>query len=261
LNIVVCVKQVPDTTAERRLTAEFRLDRAHVENVLNPFDEYAIEAALRIKEAQGGTPIITILCVGPETATEAIRKALAMGADAGILITDPAIAGSDSLGTAHLLAQAIKKLPYDLVMTGMQSTDARTGQVPAAVADFLDLPMLTLAAKIEVSEGAVRIHRQHEAGVLVLEAAMPCLVSVTKAIGEPRYPSLKGIMQAKKKEIVRWTLTDIGVDASLVGTNNAHTRVIGTSKPRARGQAIIIKDSPEVAAHRLADYLSDIKAF
>jgi electron transfer flavoprotein beta subunit len=95
----------------------------------------------------------------------------------------------------------------------------------------------------------------------VLEAAMPCLISVTKAIGEPRYPSLKGIMQAKKKEIVRWTLTDIGVDASLVGTNNAHTRVIGTSKPRARGQAIIIKDSPEVAAHRLADYLSDIKAF
>ncbi len=260
MNIIVCVKQVPDTTAEKKLGADNRLDRASVESILIPFDEYAVEEALRIKEAQGAD--VTLVCLGPASADAALRKALAMGADNAVLVSDPSLAGSDSLGTAYALSAAIKKLPFDLILTGMQSTDARTGQVPAAVAAFLDVPMLTLASKLELDsgKGTARIQRQTDSGTLVLEGKLPALVSVTKAINEPRYPALRGIMQAKKKEIKVMSAADLALDAALVGAAGAHTRVLSSSKPAPRAKGVTIKDDPDTSARKITDYLLEIKA-
>lgn len=262
MNIIVCVKQTPDTTAEKRLGADNRLDRVSVENILNPFDEYAVEEALRIKEKSGAT--VTVLCMGPSTADSAVRKALAMGADSAVLVTDPALAGSDSLGTAYVLAAAIKKLPFDLILTGMQSTDARTAQVPAAIAEFLDIPALTLASKLDVdldsAGGVARIQRQADGGFVTLEGTLPALVSVSKGINEPRYPGVKGIMQARKKEIKALSAADLQLDRSLVGAAGAHTRILSSSTPPPRAKGIIIKDDPATAAHKIADYLEQIKA-
>ena len=257
MNIIVCVKQVPDTTAEKRIGADQRLDRASVENILNPFDEYALEEAVQIKERQGAD--VTVLCMGPRAAESALRKALSMGADNAVLVTDPALAGSDSLGTAYVLAMAIKQMPFDLVLTGMQSTDARTGHVPAAIAAFLDIPALTLAGKLELTAVAARIERQADGGVIVLEGALPALVSVIKGINEPRYPGVKGIMMAKRKEIKTLSAAALGLDMALTGAGGAHTKVLAASKPAPRTKGIIIKDDPDTAAHKLADYLADIK--
>jgi electron transfer flavoprotein beta subunit len=259
LNIIVCVKQVPDTTAEKRLGDNKRLDRAAVESILNPFDEYAVEEAIRIKEAQGAT--VTVLCMGPQGADSALRKALAMGCDNGVLVSAPALAGTDTLGTARVLAAAIKKLPYDLVLTGMQSTDARTGQVPAAVAELLGLPMLTQATRLEVEPGAgkARIRRPVKGGHLVLETDLPALVSVSKAINEPRYPALRGIMLAKKKDIITWSAADLALDPTIIAGDRAHTRVISTSLPPARAKGTILRDDAPTAARKVADYLERIK--
>ena len=236
MNIIVCVKQTPDTTAEKRLGADSRLDRASVENILNPFDEYAVEEALHIKEKCGGA--VTVLCMGPATADSALRKALAMGADSAVLVSDPALAGSDSLGTASVLAAAIKTLPFDVILTGMQSTDARTAQVPAAIAEFLDIPALTLATKLDVDSaaGVARIQRQADGGYVTLEAALPALVSVIKGINEPRYPGVKGIMMARKKEIKVVSAADLQLDPALIGATGAHTRVLSSSTPASPRQ-------------------------
>lgn len=257
MNIIVCVKQTPDTTAEKRLGADNRLDRAGVENILNPFDEYAIEEAIQIKEKQGGE--VTLLCLGPQSAEQALRKGLAMGADNAVLVSDPALSGSDTLGTAYALAQALRKLPFDLILTGMQSTDARTGQVPAAIGEFLELPVLSLASKLEIGEGAARIQRQVEGGYVVLEGKLPALVSVVKGINEPRYPGVKGIMMAKRKEIKVFSAADLALDPTLIGAGGAHTKVLAASKPAPRAKGVVIKDDPDTAARKLADYLAEIK--
>jgi electron transfer flavoprotein beta subunit len=258
LNIIVCVKQVPDTTAEKKLGPDSRLDRSSVESILNPFDEYAVEEALRIKEKQGAE--VTVISLGPQSAEQALRKALSMGADNAVLVSDPLLAGSDSLGTAYALAMAIKKLPCDLILTGMQSTDARTGQVPAALGEFLGLPVLTLASKLELSGDTARIQRQAEGGYVVLEGHLPAVVSVTKGINEPRYPGVKGIMMAKRKEIKTWSATDLGLDTAMIGSGGAHTKVLAASKPAPRAKGILIKDDADTAARKLADYLAEIKA-
>jgi electron transfer flavoprotein beta subunit len=254
LNIVVCIKQVPDTTAEKRLDRNLRLDRATADNILNPFDEYAVEEALRIKEAQGADVIV--LSMGPETALDAIRKALAMGADRGALVTDPALVGSDSLATAAVLAAAATKLGADLVICGMEATDSRAGQVPSALAEILGWPQLTWANKLDVAAGRAIIHRQSDAGYDVVESALPAVVSVTKAINEPRYPSLKGIMMSKKKPVDTFGLADLGLSASDVGQPAARTKVTSyiTPPPRGKGQLIAPKTASDAAA-AIADYL------
>ncbi len=258
MNIVVCIKQVPDTTAEKKLDKDLRLDRTSVENIINPFDEYAVEEALRLKEAQGGE--VTVLSMGPESALDAIRKALAMGADKGAQVTDPALAGSDALATAYVLAQAIKKLSPDLVLCGMEATDSRTGQVPSALAEFLSWPQLTWANKLEVAGGKASIQRASDAGYDVVEATLPAVVSVTKAINEPRYPSLKGIMMARKKPVDTFSLADIGVEAGKVGQKAAKTSVLSfvVPPPRGKGQVIAPKTAAE-AAVAIADYLQQEK--
>jgi electron transfer flavoprotein beta subunit len=254
LNIVVCIKQVPDTTAEKKLDKEFRLDRTSVDNIINPFDEYAVEEALRLKEAQGGE--VTVLCMGPESALDAIRKALAMGADKGVQVTDPALAGSDALATAYVLAQAVKKLSPELVLCGMEATDSRTAQVPSALAEYLGWPQLTWANKLEVAGGKASIQRTSDAGYDVVEAPLPAVASVTKAINEPRYPSLKGIMMAKKKEVLTFALSDVGVEAGSVGQKAAKTTVLSfvIPPPRGKGQVLAPKTAAE-AAVAIADYL------
>jgi electron transfer flavoprotein beta subunit len=238
LNIVVCVKQVPDTTAEKRLTGEMYLDRSAAEPVLNPFDEYAVEEALQIRDRVGGE--VTALCMGPASAKETVRKAVAMGANRAVLLSDPALAGSDTWGTAYALAMALRKLGFDLALFGMQSTDAGTGQVPGAVAEFLGLPQLTLASKLDVDGDRVIARRETETGYQRLAAKLPAVVSVVKGINEPRYPALKGIMTAKRADIPVWSCGDVDIDASKVGRAGAMTRVLSATpaKPKTAGPVI-----------------------
>ena len=252
MNIVVCVKQVLDTTAEKRLTPEFCLDRSSAEAILNPFDEYAVEEALRLREKFGGQ--VTAVCMGPSSAKETVRKAVAMGADKAILVSDPALARSDTLSTAYVLSLALKKLEFDLVIFGMQSTDAGTGQVPAAVAEFLGLPQLTYASHLEVEGGKATIRRVTDAGYQLLSAKLPALVSVVKGINEPRYPALRGIMQAKRAEIPVWSCADIGADPARVGSAGASTRVLSALPATPRTPGPVIKDEG-TAAERIVEFL------
>jgi len=258
VNIVVCVKQVPDTTAKKELTSDFLLNRADLESVVNPFDEYALEEALRLKEAQGGE--VTVLTMGPPSAEETMRKALAMGADRGVLVTDPALAGTDWLGTCRILAAALGRLEYDLVLTGMESTDARSGLVPGGLAELLDVPLLTYAAKLSVSDGKATISRQITGGFQEVVAPLPAVVSIVKGANEPRYPSLKGIMASKRKEIMKLGLAELAVDADAVGMRGSKTPVVAASpRPEKQAGEVIKPETPEEAAVRIADFLQAAK--
>jgi len=239
LNIVVCVKQVPDTAVERTLKeGEGTLDRAAVDGLINELDEYAIEEGLKIAEAQGGE--VTILSVGPEKATESVRKALSMGADKAVHVSDEGIAGSDALGTSLVLAEALKKAEFDLVILGSESTDARTGVMPAMLAERLGVPQLTLASSVEISGTDVTVRRVTDDGVDTVTGALPAVVSVVEKINEPRYPSFKGIMAAKKKPVQTLSLSDLGVDAGSVGLAGAATAVadFASRPPRQAGEKV-----------------------
>ncbi len=254
MNVVVCVKQVPDTTARKEFLPDNRINRAAVENVINPFDEYAIEEALRLKESQGGS--VTILTMGPPSAEDSIRKALAMGADSGVLVTDPALEGSDAWSTALVLSRALARLDYDLVMTGMESTDARTGLVPAALAEQLKLASLTYASRVEIADGKVRVNRQIPGGYQEVEAVYPAVVSVVKGVNEPRYPSLKGIMAAKRKEIQKLGFSDLDLPADSAGKTGEKAKAVEvTPRPEKPAGEVIRPDSPEAAAGAIADFL------
>lgn len=256
MNIVVCIKQVPDTAAERKLNAELRLDRANVENIINPFDEYAIEEALKTKEQKGGT--VTVLCVGPESAKEQVRKAVAMGVEKAVLVSDPALAGSDSLGTAYAISQALKKIPHDVVFFGMASTDAATAQVPAKVAALLNAPLHSYCNKVEIGDGSVRSQRATDKGYDVVTSGTPAVISVLKGINEPRYPSLKGIMLAKRTEIAVWSLGDIEADASRVGKEGAREKVLGFTPTKGRQKGQVVQDDG-TAATLIANFLVSSK--
>src|SRR5579875_1422159 len=224
VNIVVCVKQVPETSAKKTIGPDFRLNRSELEAVINPFDEYAIEEALRLKEQHGGE--VTILSMAPESAEDSIRKALAMGADRGVLVTDPALAGTDAWGTAYVLGRALHQIPYDIVLTGMESTEARTGLVPGGLAQQLALPALTYVQQVSVQGRTVCIRRQIPGGYQEIEAELPVLISVVKGVNEPRYPSLKGIMAARRKEIQRLTLQDLQIEPGNVGSSGAREQIL-----------------------------------
>jgi electron transfer flavoprotein beta subunit len=255
MNIVVLVKQVPDTYSERKLTdADHTLDRGAADAVLDEINERAVEEALLIKEAQGGE--VTVVSVGPERATEAIRKALSMGADKAIHVTDEALHGADVLQTATVLAKAIGTVEsVDLVIAGNESTDGVAGAVPSIVAELLGLPQLTHARKVELDGTTVKVERETaDEGLTRLEAALPALVSVTEKINEPRYPSFKGIMAAKKKPVTTVTVADLGVDAGDVGLANAWSSVLeATPKPpRSGGQKV---DDEGDGGAKIAEYL------
>src|SRR5580698_7234311 len=223
VNIVVCVKQVPDTAVERTLTPEGTLDRASLDGLINELDEYAIEEGLKIAEAQGGE--VTILSMGPGKAAESIRKALSMGADKAAHVTDDGLAGSDALATSAALAAALQQVGFDLVIFGSESTDARTGVVPAMVAERLGVPQLTLASKVDISGSDVTIRRVADDGYEVVTGSLPAVVSVVEKINEPRYPTFKGIIAAKEKPVQTLSLADIPDAAAAAGLANAATWV------------------------------------
>jgi electron transfer flavoprotein beta subunit len=239
LNIVVCVKQVPDTAVERTLKAgEGTLEREKLDGLINELDEYAIEEGLKIAEAHGGE--VTILSVGPGKAAESIRKALSMGADKAVHVLDDAIAGSDALATSLVLSEALKATGFDLVILGSESTDARTGVVPAMLAERLGVPQLTLASKVDVDGTGVTVRRVSDDGYDTVTASLPAVVSVVEKINEPRYPSFKGIMAAKKKPVQTLSLGDLSVDAGSVGLADAATAVadFAARPPRTAGEIV-----------------------
>jgi electron transfer flavoprotein beta subunit len=241
MNIVVCVKQVPDTAADRKLRpGDGTLDRGAVDGLINELDEYAIEEGLQIAGAHGGE--VTVLSMGPERAAESIRKALSMGADKAVHLVDDALAGSDALGTSYALAQVLGLIGFDLVVVGAESTDARMGAMPAMLAERLGVPQLSLASKVEIDGTAVTIHRQSEDGYQVVEGSLPAVIGVVEKINEPRYPSFKGIMAAKKKPVTMMSLADAGIDAAHVGLANAATEVVDFAERPPRQAGTIVKD-------------------
>lgn len=256
MNIVVCIKETPSTTAEKRFGPDMRLERRKEDALLNPFDEYAVEEALRQQEKHGGT--VTILCMGPATATETLRKTLAMGGDRAVLVTDPALAGSDAIGTARVLAAALTKVGFDLAIFGSAAADAYGGVVPSAVAEFLGQPLLSYANKLDVEGSAVTIQRQAEVGYNVVSSDLPALVSVVKVINEPRYPSMKGIMASKKKPLDTLALADLGLDPTTVGDAAAREQVLGAEKvsTQRKGEQYI---GTEGAAERVLAFLVEQK--
>lgn len=258
LRIVVCVKQVPDTWSEKRLDpTDQTLDRAAADGVIDELDTYAVEEALRVKEANEGSTVV-VLTMGPAGAADTVRKALSMGADEAVHVVDDALHGSDALATSLVLAKAIERTGFDLVVLGSESTDARMGVVPAMLAERLGVPQATLASKVEIDASSdpatVRVDRQTDAGQAVVSAQLPAVISVLEKINEPRYPSFKGIMAAKTKPTATWSLADLGIDASSVGLAAAATAVLDATQRPPRGEHTIIKDDGD-AGSRIADFL------
>jgi electron transfer flavoprotein beta subunit len=257
VNIVVTVKQVPDTWAEKKLDpSDMTTDRKSVDNVMNEMDEYGVEEALRIKEAHGGE--VTILTMGPEKAVEAIRKALSMGADKAVHLTDESLHGSDALQTSAALAAVIRTLEADIVITSAEASDARGGVMGALLSEQLGLPQLTLARKVTVDPEAkkVTIERQTDNGYATVEASTPVVVGVVEKINEPRYPSFKGIMAAKKKPLTTLSVADIGSPS--VGLDSA-TSAVDAAEPRPpKSAGQIVKDEGD-GGTKVADFLASQK--
>jgi electron transfer flavoprotein beta subunit len=255
VKIVVCIKQVPATTADKRYTNDLRLDRASAEAIINPLDEYAIEQALRLADA-GAVESVGYLSMGPEQAGEALRRALAMGGDEATLVTDPALAGADEWATARVLAAALDKLAPDVALMGMASDDARGSLVPGAVAARRNLPLLSYGAELAIADGKARIRRLSAIGFDWIEAPLPVVASVTDQVGEPRYASLKGIMAAKRKPLETWSLADLGLSADeLHGA--ALTKVTEAKPPEAKPPTERIENvSADEAAAKIADWLA-----
>jgi electron transfer flavoprotein beta subunit len=263
MNIVVCVKYVPDATGDRRFEADNTVDRVGVDGLLSELDEYAVEQALQVKEklasAGDGDTEVTVLTIGPEKAADAIRKALQMGADKGVHVQDDAIAGSDALATSLVLAAAVKKVPHDLVVCGMASTDGGMGVVPAMLSERLGVPGTTMASAIEVEGGKVKIRRDGDTATVAVEGKLPLVLSVTDQTGEARYPSFKGIMAAKKKPVETWSLADLGIDAGQVGLDASYTTVISADARPPRTAGEIVKDEDGSGAKALVDFLASKK--
>ncbi|GAA3678681.1 electron transfer flavoprotein subunit beta/FixA family protein [Nonomuraea antimicrobica] len=257
MNIVVCVKQVPDTATERKLRSDDNtLDRDAADGVVNELDEYAVEEALKLKEAHGGE--VTVLTMGPAKAGETIRKALAMGADKAVHLSDDALHGSDALSTSYAMAQVLKKIGFDLVILGSESTDARTGMLAAMLAERLGTPQLTLANKVEVDGASIRIQRLADYGYDRVEATLPAVVSVVEKINEPRYPSFKGIMAAKKKPVETLAIGDASIDAAQVGLAAAWSEVVDFAPAPPREAGTIVKDEGDGGA-KAAEFLASKK--
>ena len=257
MNIVVLVKQVPDSGSERKMDpADNTVARAAADNVVNEIDEYAIEEALVVKEATGGE--VTVLTVGPDSATDAIRKALSMGADKAVHVSDEAIKGSDAVQISAVLAAALGQLEYDIVICGAEATDSQMSVMPALLAERLGLPQLSGARKLTVDGGVAKIERQTDGGYWAVEAPLPAIVSTWDTINEPRYPSFKGIMAAKKKPVETKTLADLGVDASTVGLANATTQVVDFAGRPPKGEGVKVTDEGD-GAQKFVDFLAGQK--
>ncbi|WP_343072978.1 electron transfer flavoprotein subunit beta/FixA family protein [Sphaerisporangium rubeum] len=256
LKVVVLVKYTPDLTGTVRFADDGTVDRDAVEGQLSELDEYAAEQALRISE-NGGAEVVYVT-MGPAAAAGALRKALSMGGDRAVHVLDDALHGSDAIATSAVLAEAVRKVGHDLVVCGMASTDAGMGVVPSMVAERLGVPQLTYARELTLAGDEVRIERETDAAVETVVAPLPALVSVTDRSGDPRYPSFKGIMAAKKKPVETWTLADLGPDTGGTGLSAARsaTRSITARPPRQAGPRVTDEGEGQVA---LADFLASRK--
>jgi electron transfer flavoprotein beta subunit len=257
MNIVVCVKYVPDATGDRTFDpSDNTVDRVGVDGLLSELDEYAVEEALKITEASDGE--VTVLTVGPEQASDAVRKALQMGAHKGVHVCDDAIAGSDSVATSLVLAKAIEKLEYDMVLCGLASTDGSMSVVPAMLAERLGVPQVTLVSEVTVDGSTVTGRRDGDTATEMISASLPLVVSVTDQTNEPRYPSFKGIMAAKKKPVESWGLADLGIEPSQVGLDAAWSKVTSfeARPPRTAGTIVTDEGDGGVA---LATFLASQK--
>lgn len=250
MRIIVCIKQVPDTAQMRFDKETYSLIREGVPSIINPFDENALESALQLKEQHGGEVIA--LSMGAPQFFESLRQAIAIGADQAVLLSDRRFALADTLATSYSLAKAIEKIgDFDLVLLGKQSIDSDTGQVGPSVAEFLGLPQIAYARKIQVSEGKVTAERMLDACCEVVQAELPAVVTVAREINKPRHPSLKGVLKAKKVEIPIWIPEDIGADPAKIGKNGSATVVTGTFTPNLRGDSEMLSGTPEEIAEAL----------
>lgn len=259
MEIVVCVKQVPDTTEVKIDPVTNTLIRQGVPSIVNPFDKNAVEAALQLKEKHGGK--VTVISMGPPQAKDALKECLAMGADAAILISDRAFGGSDTLATSYTLAAAIRKLGvYDIILCGKQAIDGDTAQVGPETAEHLGISQITYANKIDVDGDTARVEREHEDGYEIVEVKLPLLLSVVKSINEPRYPTVKGTMKANRAEIAVWTAADLTVDEQKLGLKGSPTQVRKIFTPPRRTEGLLIqKDTAREAVAELIQKLSDAK--
>jgi len=245
MKILVLAKYVPDATGERSFAADGTVDRASSDGLLSELDEYAVEQALQIADERDDVEVV-IMTLGPDDAADAIKRALQMGASAGIHIVDDPVHGSDALATSAIVAEAIKKAEPDLVICGMASTDGTMGVIPAMIAERLSWPAVTLGATLSLVDDRVTIRRDDDVASYTIEAGLPAVVSVTDQSGEARYPSMKGILAAKKKPVETWTLSDLGIDAASVGLDAARSKVLQTTPrpPKEPGRVVQEEDGP-----------------
>jgi electron transfer flavoprotein beta subunit len=255
MNIIVCLKQVPGTTAVKIDPQTNTLVRQGIESIINPFDTYAIEEAVRIKEKHGGK--VTVITMGPPQAEAALREAISRGADEAVLLTDRAFGGADTWATARALAQAVLKLgTYDLIICGRQTIDGDTGQVGPEMAEMLGVPFIAYVSRVEeIKDGKLRVRRMIEEGHEVIEAALPAAITVSKEINLPRLPSLRGISRSKSAKIPAWGVAELGVDPATVGLSGSSTQVIKIFFPQRVSQAEILTGSPESQVDKLMDKL------
>ena len=259
MEIGVCVKQVPDTTEVKIDPVTNTLVRQGVPSIVNPFDKNALEAALQLKEKEGGK--VTVVSMGPPQAKDALKECLAMGADEAILISDRAFGGADTLATSYTIASAIKKIAtYDLILCGKQAIDGDTAQVGPEIAEHLGISQITCCSKFEVQGDTLRVEREHEEGYEVIEGKFPLLATVVKSANEPRFPTVRGTMKANRKEIPVWTLAEIEVDEKRIGLKGSPTQVSKIFTPPSRsGGQIIEAETPREAVAVLMQKLTDAK--
>ncbi|MDF2876028.1 MAG: carD 1 [Sporomusa sp.] len=259
MEIVVCVKQVPDTAEVKIDPVTNTLIRQGVPSIVNPFDKNAVEAAIQLKEKHGGR--VTVISMGPPQAQDALKECMAMGADEALLISDRAFGGADTLATSYTLAAAIKKIgTVDMILCGKQAIDGDTAQVGPEMAEHLDWAQVTCVSRIELAGQTVRLEREHEEGYEVVETSLPVLLTVTKSINEPRYPTVKGTMKANRKQIPVWTAADLDVDPQQLGLKGSPTQVRRIFTPTQRVQGEIIQaDTAREAAGMLANKLVEAK--
>lgn len=259
MEILVCVKQVPDTTEVKIDPKTNTLIRQGVPSIVNPFDKNAVEAAIQLREKNGGK--VTVFSMGPPQAKDALKECLAMGADEAVLISDRAFGGSDTLATSYTLAAGIRKLgKFDVILCGKQAIDGDTAQVGPEIAEYLDIPQITYVAKVEVNGDTVRVEREHEEGYEIIETTVPVLLTVVKSINEPRLPTVKGTMKANRKEIPVITVNDVEVDSDRLGLKGSPTQVRRIFTPQQRTQGEIIQaDSARESVAMLIQKLSEAK--
>lgn len=257
MNIIVPIKQVPDTTAVHFDPQTHRLVREGVPSVINPFDENAIEEGLRLREQHGGE--VTVISMGPPQAMDALRQALAMGADRAVLLSDPAFAGADTLATSYVLSLGVRHLgAFDLILCGRQAFDGDTGQVGPGLAEYLGIPQATFALQIVVDGASVRVKRVLDDRFEIVELPLPCLVTVIKQINDPRHAGLKGVMKARKAEIPTLTAADLGADLSRCGQQGSALQVLRTFAPERTRKSERLEGEPaEVAAALLSRLRAD----